>query len=90
MSAKKHKHKAVKKPKQSKLSGKHLSLVGKYPRFFFFIGVALILFGISLLVVGTLNNAKIGLVMLSIFSGLVTLIFANAALPKKGVERLHE
>ena len=90
MPAKKQKHKMVKNSKKRKLSGKHPGLISKYPRFFFFIGVALILFGISLLIIGTPNNAKLGLVMLSIFCGLVTLIFANAALPKKGSDRLHE
>ncbi|WP_372881465.1 hypothetical protein [Psychromonas sp.] len=88
MPANKHKHKAVKNAKKSKLSEKRSGLVSKYPKFFFFIGLALILFGVSLLVVGTPNNAKLGLVMLSIFCGLVTLIFANAALPKKKTDRL--
>ncbi|MGB5447154.1 MAG: hypothetical protein WBM99_16825 [Psychromonas sp.] len=90
MSARKQKHKTLKNTKTSKLSAKRSGLVSKYPRLFFSIGVALILFGISLLIVGTPNNAKLGLVMLSIFSGLVTLIFANASLPKKRADKLHE
>ena len=90
MSARKQKHKVVKHSKKKRLSGKHSGLIGQYPRFFFFIGVALILFGISWLIIGTPNNAKTGLVMLSIFCGSVTLLFANAALPKKAAARLHE
>ncbi|HEY5716265.1 MAG TPA: hypothetical protein VIS54_07605 [Psychromonas sp.] len=83
MPAKKQKRKTVKNSKKMQHSGKKTSLVSKYPRLFFFIGVTLILFGISLLIIGIPNNAKLGLVMLSIFGGLVTVIFANAALPKK-------
>lgn len=86
MSTGKQKRKTVNKSKNNnslKNANKHPSLIGRYPQVFFFIGVSLIVTGICLITIGIPNNVKLGLAMLSIFFGLTTAIFANAALPKK-------
>ena len=86
MSARNHKRKANKYAKKNinaKNTARQLSLFSQYPRTFLFLGVALILTGIYLLITGMQNHAKFGLAMLSIFAGMVIAIFANSALPKK-------
>ena len=93
MSTGKHKRKAIKHSKKNQISkntAKPASLVSKYPRIFFFLGVSFILTGIYLLIIGMHNNAKFGLAMLSIFAGTATVIFANSALPKKAIKPIKE
>ncbi|MFT4836514.1 MAG: putative tellurium resistance membrane protein TerC [Psychromonas sp.] len=86
MSTGKHKRKKFNnsnKNKSLKNTDKHPGVISKYPQLFLFVGVSLIVTGISLITIGIPNNAKIGLAMLSIFFGITTAIFANSALPKK-------
>ncbi|MCP4326764.1 MAG: hypothetical protein GY951_06990 [Psychromonas sp.] len=82
MSAKKHKRKAVNHNHHSK--NKHLSstLLSRYPRLFLTIGLLLVLVAILLLSIGYVSDARVGLSMISLFTGVVMTIFANAALPK--------
>ena len=80
---------SVRKPKR-KAKSKHLkhatqraSLLSKYPRIAFYVGILLLLTGICLLIFGIHNSAKVGLAMIALFAGGATLFFANGSLPKK-------
>lgn len=93
MSARKHKRQAMKQAKKNsnpKNTGKRLGLFSQYPRSFLFLGVALILTGIYLLITGMQHHAKFGLAMLSIFTGIAIAIFANSVLPKKVTKALKQ
>lgn len=82
MSSKKHKRKAVKHNAHSQKNTHSVSLLSHYPRVFLAAGILLVLISVLLVTIGYVNNARVGLAMLSIFFGGGLIIFANGALPK--------
>ncbi len=80
MSAKKNKRKVIK-------HGRHLknksSLLRHHPRLFIGVGLLLVVVSFLLLTIGYVDDARVGLAMMSLFFGVALVIFANAALPKK-------
>jgi len=82
MSAKKHKRKATIHNHHSKNKRASSTLLSRYPRLFLSLGLLLVLVAILLLTIGYISDARVGLSMISLFSGVVMSIFANAALPK--------
>jgi len=82
MSSKKHKRKTVKHNGHSQKNNHTISLLSHHPKVFLATGVLLLLISILLLTIGYVNNARVGLAMLSIFFGGGLIIFATGALAK--------
>lgn len=83
MSHNKHKRKAHKQRQRSTVKTHKISLLARYPRQFFALGVLMMMVAIALLTVGYVSHAKVGVAMLSLFFGIGLVIFANAAMPKQ-------
>ncbi len=84
MPTNKHKRKASAKYKSKAIKNVQSSgLITTHPKTFACIGLFLVALGMFLLATESQNNAMFGLAMLSLISGVVTIIYANFSAPKK-------
>ncbi|MEH6652231.1 MAG: hypothetical protein V7707_19585 [Motiliproteus sp.] len=80
----KHKRKASAHPKPKTVkSAKPSGVITSHPQVFILLGLFFVALGVYILVFKSQGNAMFGFAMLSLIVGVVTVIFANFAVPKK-------